>query len=164
VTDDLRRPIIEEVATAVIGLVGAVIGGLLTGGGTYLLERRREQAEAKAARRIVRSQLLEATTAVEDALKGSNWPPGWHAVTWSQTWSTYRPFLAKTMDVDDFDKLAVAYVRVQQVQTGLALGKRAFEKNDEGFLTKTKPALSDARRLLDGSAKRRARVRLRRTR
>jgi type II secretory pathway pseudopilin PulG len=58
----------------VVGLVGVVVGGLLTGGVTYFLEQRREKREARAAQLVMKSELEAAATAVEVALlDGTEW-------------------------------------------------------------------------------------------
>jgi hypothetical protein len=134
----------------VVGLVGVIVGGLLTGGVTYFLERRREKREARAAQLVMKSELEAAATAVEVALSGEEprWPPGWDRVGWSESWMTYRPALAKTMNDVDFTKLARAYLQMQLLQTGLAAGERGLSNRDEVFLRKVKSALSEADEVL----------------
>jgi hypothetical protein len=133
---------------AIFGLAGVVVGGLLTAAVTFLFERRQEKREARVARRVMRSELEEATTAIEDALAGGEWPPGWDNKSWSQSWSTYRGVLAATMDDDDFDKLARAYLHMELLQTGLAAGKRSFVEQDETFLTTVNSYVLQANPLL----------------
>lgn len=135
-------------AEAIFGLVGVVVGGLLTGVVTLLLERRRENQEARVAQRIARSELGEAAKAVEDALAAGEWPPGWDKKRWSESWSTNRRVLAATMEDDDFAKLARAYLHMELLQTGLAAGKRKFVEQDRTFLTTVSSYLSEAERLL----------------
>jgi hypothetical protein len=129
-----------------IGFVGVVIGGLVTFGATYLFERRRERRDARAARGVVRSELGEAKKAVEDIFNGPDpkWPPGWDRVGWSESWSTYRPVLAATMNDEDFSKLARAYLHMQLLQTGLANGERGLVEHDRAFLNDVKSALKQA--------------------
>jgi hypothetical protein len=95
---------INVVPEWVVGLVGVVVGGLLTGGVSFLLERRREKAHARAAREVIKSELQAAARAVEDALSGPDpeWPPGWDRVGWTESWATNRPVLAARMNEDDF--------------------------------------------------------------
>jgi hypothetical protein len=140
------------VAEAWIGFVGVVIGSLVTFGATYFFEWRREKADARAARGVARSELGEAAKAVEDALSGPDpkWPPGWDRVGWSESWSTYRPVLAATMNDTDFTKLARAYLHMRLLQTGLAGGERGFVEHDKAFLDDVKSALTEAKKALDG--------------
>lgn len=143
----------------VVGLVGVVVGGLLTGGVTYFLEQRREKREARAAQLVMKSELEAAATAVEAALSGTEpkWPPGWDRVGWSESWTTYRPVLAKTMNDLDFTKLARGYLQMQLLQTGLAAGERGLSNRDEVFLGKVKSELSEADEVLVESMRRRQR-------
>ena len=128
----------------VAGLLGVVIGGLITGGTNLGMAWRREKREARAARRIIRSELEEAAEAVKVALEYKEWPAGWTKKTWSESWSIYRPSLALDIDDDEFEKIATAYLLMGLLETGLAKGKRDFEENDPAFLTRVSPSLSAA--------------------
>lgn len=134
-----------------IGFIGVVIGSLVTFGATYFFEWRREKADARAARGVVRSELAEAAKAVEDALSGPDpkWPPGWATVGWSESWSTYRPVLSVSMKEADFTKLARAYLHMRLLQTGLAAGEREFVEHDRSFLDNVTSAVSEARMVVD---------------
>jgi hypothetical protein len=142
------------VAEAWFGLIGVFIGGLVAFGATFLLESLRERSDAQAARRIVKAELNEAAKAAEDALNGPmpEWPPGWDRVGWTDSWSTYRPVLAKRMETEDFSRLSDAYLQMRLLQTGLAAGKRRLEGLDEAFLRQVQSVVSDARKVLDGDA------------
>jgi hypothetical protein len=135
-------------AEAVFGLMGVVVGGLLTGVVAFYLERRREKQEAQVARSIARSELVEAARAIEDALAGDEWPPGWDKMRWSESWLTNRRVLAATMEEGGFAKLARAYLDMQLLQTGLSAGRRKFVEQDKTFLTTAKSHLSEARPFL----------------
>jgi hypothetical protein len=134
------------VMEAFIGLAGAIVGGVLAFGASYALERRREKAHGRAARAVMRSQLREATQAVDDAVSEPNpgWPPGWDRLGWTESWAMYRPVLATTMSDEDFDKLARARLQLQLLESGLADGKRGFVEGDEDFLDRVKLAIADA--------------------
>ena len=116
-----------------IGLIGVALGGLLTGGVTWFHDWRRRIRDARAARRVIRSELSEAAKAVSDAKQGDHWPPGWTR-SWSESWLTYRPILAATMDDDSFDTLAAAHLYIAQLEAGLAAGERGFAGHDLAFL------------------------------
>jgi hypothetical protein len=144
----------------VVGLVGVVVGGLLTGGVAYFLEQRREKREARAAQLVMKSEIEAAATAVEAALSGKEpkWPPGWDRVGWSESWATYRPVLAKTVNEVDFARLAGAYLQMQLLQAGLAAGERGLSNRDEVFLGKVKSEISKADEVLVKSMRRRQRT------
>ena len=132
---------------AIFGVVGVIIGALVTAAGTYFFERRREKREARSAQLVVRHELEDAAKAVEDALRGREWPPGWQSMRWSQSWSTYRPVLAATMEEQDFAKLARAYLYMELLLAGFAEGKRGFVHEDEPFFVAAKEHLAEAEKL-----------------
>jgi hypothetical protein len=135
------------VTAAIFGVAGVIVGALVTGAVTYIFERRRERREARSARLVVRHELEEATKAVEDALAGKEWPPGWQNMRWSQSWSTYRPVLAATMEEQDFAKLARAYLHMELLLAGFAAGKRGFVDADESFFAAAREHLAEAEKL-----------------
>jgi hypothetical protein len=64
------------VTEAAIGLIGVVVGGVLTGGVAYVLERRRETREAGIARRVMRAQFGQALKAVDRRAEGEELAAG----------------------------------------------------------------------------------------
>jgi hypothetical protein len=50
----------EGAVTALIGLLGVVVGGLLGGGVTYYVERRKRQEQAYAVARLIAVELKTA--------------------------------------------------------------------------------------------------------
>ncbi|MEV0084765.1 hypothetical protein [Saccharopolyspora sp. NPDC050642] len=133
---------------AIFGLVGVIIGGLLTGLVDFMLERRRERNDARAASKLLRSQLNDARTAVVVALEGREWPLGWNDKAWAQSWSVYWSALAGRMADDAFLKLAEAYNYMELLQRGLADGGRALSGNDEEFLNDVRKSIDAAEPLL----------------
>lgn len=63
-------------AAAIFGLVGVVIGGLLQGGWTWVIERRREGWAARRAARLFAPALHRCHLAMDRALS--------HATTWGE--------------------------------------------------------------------------------
>jgi hypothetical protein len=133
----------------VAGLVGVVVGALLTAGTSVYMARRREKRDARAARRIIQSELKEAAQAVDEALDHKEWPTGWTKKTWSESWSMYRPTLALAIrDDEEFDKIATAYLDMGLLETGLAADKRGFIETDLPFLTRVSSQLRNAIRAI----------------
>jgi hypothetical protein len=132
------------VAAAWFGLIGVVVGGVLTGLITFVLDRARERREARRARVIARSENAEATDAVDVALNNSRWPAGWNTKTWAQSWGTIRSPLASTMDEHEFQVVARSYGFMELLQNGLASGERDFGYNDRKFLEDAGEALRAA--------------------
>lgn len=134
----------------VAALAGVVLGGLITGGVTFLMQWRRERRDANAARRVVESELTEAARAVSDALDGGGWPPGWDrwGKRWSESWAMYRPVLAVGMPDDAFEKVAGAYLYMGLLENGLAAGPRELSTSDETFLRDVSSHVDAAKRMM----------------
>ena len=138
-------------SAAWFGLIGVVVGGLITGAVTFLLDHVREQREAERARVIAKSEIAEAGEAVRTAIDSGSWPAGWNTKTWAQSWTTIRSPLASTMDDAAFSAVANAYSFMELLQNGLANGERGFQGNDAQFFGRSKAALEDAKPHLPGS-------------
>jgi hypothetical protein len=109
---------------AVAGVGGTLLGVWVGGRNATRLEDRREKraladmsAEVQAAARLVRTELLAAFDRSEAALASDRWYPFYKLD--AVAWNTHAPTLAPHLDQDDYDTVAQAYVRIQQV--GLAI-------------------------------------------
>ena len=136
------------VSETVAGFLGVLLGGIITGGVTYWMQWRRERREARGARRVVESEIDEATAALT-AIKGQEkWPPGW-IQHWSESWEAVRPALALDLSDDSFKRIAEAYLYMSRLETGLA-GRphRGFVETDGPFLEEVSNSLDEARAAL----------------
>ena len=140
-----------DTTAAWFGLVGVVIGGLITGVVTYWLERVREAREYAAAVKLVRAELREMSTITTTALEQRKWAPGLATKSWAQSWSTNRRVIAARMDEAPFADLATAYGFAEQIQSGFAAGERDFlapknskPSDDEVFFRNVNAALETA--------------------
>jgi hypothetical protein len=130
---------------AVFGLMGVIVGALITSIAGFYLVRRREKKDARAARRIIQSELKEAAQAIREALGAAEWPAGWTKKAWSESWSKYRPVLAVDMkDDQSFAAVASAYLFMELLETGLAAKKRPFVATDEPFLREVSKRINAA--------------------
>jgi hypothetical protein len=62
------------VTAAIFGLIGVVVGGLITGGVDFLLERRREGAEHKQAKRLVGDEIDSIVTGLDLIVENARLP------------------------------------------------------------------------------------------
>jgi hypothetical protein len=139
----------DDVTAAVFGIVGVIVGAIITSGVSVYLVRERDKKDARAARRIFQSELEEAAHAIGYAFDGKKWPPGWTKKAWSESWSTYRPTLAVAMEDDKgFGSLAEAYLFMELLETALAAGERPFVDDDEEFLKDASEAMKKAKEAL----------------
>lgn len=113
---------------ALIALVGVGFGAVVTYLARLFLELRRERAETRAGFRLVRSDLADAGRAVEDALAKEVWPTGTRK-TWLDTWRQYRPGLASYLTELEFRKVARAYARMDELESGLNAPRNDWDKS-----------------------------------
>ncbi len=94
--------------TAIFGLVGVVVGALLSGGMEWWLARRRESLAARTAARLVRDELYLVACWVEDAMQ-DRWslPPDWQYD--AETWQAQRAFLAVTLPYEQYARAQRAH-------------------------------------------------------
>ena len=59
---------------AFFGLIGVIVGALITLIASFYRVRRREKKDARAARRIIQSDFKEAAQAIHGALGAAEWP------------------------------------------------------------------------------------------
>ena len=96
---------------AVFGLIGVVVGALMTGGTQLFLERRREQRDLRRAKRLVTGELLHASLIFRNLAKLKSWPAFPDASTMLPTsaWQENRAHLAGALDEDLWNQLVTAY-------------------------------------------------------
>jgi hypothetical protein len=106
------------------GLLGVVIGGLITAGSNYLLDRRREFAtrqsdersqavEIKRAARLIDVEILRAAAAVKIVLESRRWP---NASLTTDAFKKYGGLLAPVLPYQDWLTLVKAVLAIDSVE------------------------------------------------
>jgi hypothetical protein len=137
---------------AIFGLVGVALGGLITGGATYLVTRRNEKLEARASARLLQGELqliahrLDRESSALDSiaeLEGERAKPRGNRVTvgsrrWlaefsMDQWQEHQGRLAHVLDADDWYAVSSAYAAIG---VGQDLAKLSFstEKTDADYV------------------------------
>jgi hypothetical protein len=97
------------VSEAIFGLVGVVVGGLLTGGMEFLHNRLEQRTDVREAARLLHIDLITIENALEQVAKGE-WPPDaeWtrRAVQVPEVWPQVRSPLARSLKSGEFNALA----------------------------------------------------------
>ena len=116
-----------DVSTALIGLLGTVVGGALTVVANLLIERGRMRREAAAAAerdaregrrasRLVGAELGAAAEAIAEALRvGRYWPQGARRLT-ASAWTDHAGLLAATLSDDEWERVAGAYKELARLR------------------------------------------------
>lgn len=103
--------------TAIIGLVGVVVGSLATGGVTYVLDRRREETDTIAALRLLDFDLLVGWATINNALDEGKWytgPDGWDPPL--SGWRDHRLAAARAFDGNDWRDVATGFRVVERME------------------------------------------------
>jgi hypothetical protein len=110
------------VTAAIFGLIGVVVGALLTAAREYLMARRQERAAARANARLLKVDLQRALDAIEHCLLPGRPPKAgpWDQELGADGWSDRLNLLATTMRDDDWEPVATAFVLVEKVRHGIA--------------------------------------------
>lgn len=106
--------------TAIFGLVGVVIGGLITAGSNFLIERRRDRLmagrtrqkeiqELKQAARLVEAELRQAETSSSVSVSRKRWWPAEAGPLEKNSWAQYRGVLALHLSAEDWKCVATAF-------------------------------------------------------
>lgn len=102
---------------AIFGLVGVVIGGLLNGGLTLLLDERRERRRGLQAARVLDSELLSAETALDFFVVKRNtlWPDEL-VYPDGAVWLELRSVVALAVDAEGWITLNVGFQALDDVR------------------------------------------------
>jgi hypothetical protein len=106
------------VIAAIFGLVGVVLGGLLSGGVTYIMERRREQHETRAASRLLAEELRRAISFIHGVLRPieGDWQSRAFAELDLDVWKQNRALLASALREDAWTDVASAFEIVESLK------------------------------------------------
>jgi hypothetical protein len=130
------------VTEAIFGLVGVVVGGLITAGTTYAVESNKRRREGRVA---VVTALADINEALE-AIGGSTWPIGWNLTSWNESWNAIRPGLAIILKPKQFGVVGRAYGSMFRIQHGLQTkdGGATIETSDREFFGAARKNLDNA--------------------
>jgi hypothetical protein len=116
-------------AEAVFGLVGAIVGGLLTLAGSFLLEWRKEKASLRRAKRVLAHE-LEWTAQALDALSGKGFALKMSSEElermlplrgWEEEESTLAQASEKRILREEWEVVSQAYLMVTSVRNFVLL-------------------------------------------
>jgi hypothetical protein len=106
---------------AIIGLVGVVIGGVLTGGAEFVLERRREKRRGQAAARLIHAELTDIDSYVKASIFKRAWLADPADVLDDEPWKQEKGSLAEAPGFDGWYPVAGAWGWVTQLNRILDL-------------------------------------------
>lgn len=93
---------------AIFGLLGVVVGAMVSGGVTLYLEWARERAAARGAARILQGDLSNTEAQIEEALDSDlRWPGQFRLRT--ARWYEYQPILARRLRENEWYAVESAF-------------------------------------------------------
>jgi hypothetical protein len=100
-----------QMTNAIVGLIGVIVGGLLTGGTQLFLEWRRERNGHRRAKRLVAGELLHTEVILRSAYQRRQWPPidDPQAVCPDAAWLENRAVLAGVLSQELWTQLVMVY-------------------------------------------------------
>lgn len=121
--------------TAIFGLVGVIIGGLIAGLSSFLIERRRDQKvderEGKArlqllkrAARVVDADLEQAETSARFAVKDRKWWPEEMGRLEVTSWAEHREILASELSNEDWKTIVLGFGFIHGLNNARALAAK----------------------------------------
>lgn len=112
---------------AILGFIGVIVGGLLTGGVQLFLDWRKERRSARQAKRLVQGELLNAELILGTLanLPSKTWPSflDVNAALPTSAWLEHRAQLAEILDADLWDRLILAYAGLEADRVRLMTAK-----------------------------------------
>lgn len=101
---------------AVIALIGVVIGGLLTGGVDFVLERRRENRRGQSAARLVHAALTDADSFIKASLVRRAWLGDPLEALSNASWVEHRVAIAEAPGFAGWYPVAGAWAWIVQLR------------------------------------------------
>jgi hypothetical protein len=129
------------VEAALVGVIGVVVGALLSAGGALVLVKRTERRKARAAARLIEDELGSATQALQRLTYGEeamfhNLPEGsdpgyWALVRLSEVpkttlWKDNMAVLAEVLNQDQWYAVASAYRSLDALRDTAACREKLF--------------------------------------
>jgi hypothetical protein len=108
------------VTEAIFGLIGVVVGGLISGGLSLILEWRKERVAARVAARLVREDLLPVSLSMEDVFGGRAWSQHPGERSRKQSWVEHRSRLATVMEYEDYAAVVQAQIAADRFDAWVA--------------------------------------------
>jgi hypothetical protein len=109
------------VSSAIFGLVGVALGGLISFVGQYGMARRAEAAVNRTAARLLAMELGRVRAALERRLKGSRISRDpWDAELRTDNWPARLERLAQSMPSEDWKLVAAPLDQIDHIRTTIA--------------------------------------------
>jgi hypothetical protein len=153
-----------NILPALFGLIGVIVGGLITAASSYLLERRREEREHNRERRGQAALLRQASRLIDEELstainsiRFAQQKKRWYSLVLKPAvtaWQQYRSVLALGLPTDVWSSALRGYSAVEQLITlgaaisGSDAADRELEKDTLEFADQLRGDIEEARKAI----------------
>ncbi len=103
---------------AIFGLIGVIVGGLITAGTQLWNERLRNRNEFQRAKRLIESELLNAEYFMDTLVKTAEFAPYPNVddVLPTSAWREYAPAVVSSLDDKLWKRLVMTYGNLEHVK------------------------------------------------
>ena len=138
--------------TGLFGLLGVLVGAVLTPWMNRRADERRDFESAREAWLLLREDARDALEVADERLKKDRWPIVSHQ-DWSSVWRASRGTLVRHVDARSFRSVAAAFTRMDRfesaVNTPREPNQRSLNDLDREFLADMSALLTSALDTLD---------------
>jgi hypothetical protein len=143
------------VTQAIFGLVGVVVGAVISGGVAFFMERRRDRQKARASARLLEEELepfvgalyqLRASLLKENEAAFQVFIGQWNSFT-LDLWTSRREALATTLAIEEWYSVMYAYVALGKLKRelgGLDFGTAQADEDLRGTVQSAESAVISA--------------------
>jgi hypothetical protein len=145
---------------AIFGLVGVVLGAIITGGTQIFLDWRRQRHDLETAKRLIEGELLQSILVVRSLNDVEEWPPSFDVdrAFATSAWQEHRVQLARSLPEATWNEVVLTYAEMQTFRTHVALLMDSADRTKDWSITdaskkqfqRTIDALEGARNRLRG--------------
>jgi hypothetical protein len=137
---------------AIFGLIGVIIGGLITSGVELFRDSFRERRGLRSAVRLVDDELGYVVAALDNVLEVGKWRPQQDDLERS-AWEESKPLLAAALELNDWRGIVIAYLHmdnfVAQSQVAEMRGDQEFANGEEELLRERLDAIENVQKRLN---------------
>lgn len=138
--------------TGLFGLLGVVVGAVLTPWVNRRADERRDLETAREARLLLREDVRVALEVTTERLQKGKWPIV-SQQDWSSVWRSSRGILVRHLDERSFRQVAVAFSRMDRLESAVNTprdpSQRSLSDADREFLDEMSGLLAVALESLD---------------
>jgi hypothetical protein len=138
---------VTAILTGLFGLLGVLVGAVLTPWMNRRADQQRDFDSAREAWLLLREDARVALEVAQDRLRKDKWPIVSHQ-DWSSVWRASRGILVRHVDAPRFRSIAAAFAQMDRLESAVNTprdpNRRSLTDLDRQFLTQMSALLATA--------------------